>query len=432
MIEIIPLDKLKPDPNNVRRDVGDVADLAASIRSIGLIQPIVATRGDDGTYTVLAGHRRLAAAEQAGLTELEVLVRDGVDDERRVEAQLVENLRREGLRPLEEAVGYSRLVALGVSQRQIAEKVGCSQPHVSKRLSLLELPNEARTALDAGGITVEQALEFAKVKDRPELIKRGLAAVVDDQQYGGSWDARDLHDWIERELADEQLKERVAARVAELAAKGIWVLEKRPGYSERKSRQLGQYDLNVDKRKHAAEPCHAVFVGGNTWSDKLVEETWCTDVGRHDAKGASTLKAKNPTRSSATTSPAERAKAKEERDAAKARRACVVKFLAKPSDTIVDLALANYLADANSMEAKAIGQLLGLPEPPKPKHSWERPDWTAAVLAFAVENREHLLRVVGAFVAVQGEDNIRTRTDFLGYRSRYEQLLTAAGYKAGA
>lgn len=146
----LPLRSLIAAGDNPRRDLGDLSELAISIKSTGLLEPIVATPGEAGRYVIVAGHRRHAAAELAAVDTVPVYVRV-MDDQERVAAMLVENLQRSDLAPLEEAGAFKRLVdEFGMPQRQLAEKVGRSQGHISKRLGLLDLPAAAQKALDSG------------------------------------------------------------------------------------------------------------------------------------------------------------------------------------------------------------------------------------------------------------------------------------------
>lgn len=174
-LERIALDQLHASPDNPRA-VGDVAELAASITEHGVVEPLVVVPRAEGGYTVVAGHRRLAASALAGgIADAPCIVRCDLDDDQAAELRLVENLHRRDLSPLEEAAGYQVLVERGYSQRKLARQVGKSQPHISRRLSLLKLPAKAVDALDAGDITVEQATTLAGLEPGrvTELFKGG-------------------------------------------------------------------------------------------------------------------------------------------------------------------------------------------------------------------------------------------------------------------
>src|SRR5438309_3615645 len=106
MYEVLPLDKLAPDPLNVRRHLGPVDGLAESLRAIGQLENLVVRPEGSGGYLVVCGHRRLAAAQQAELTELGCDVRDNLSDRDVAEMMLTENITRDDLHPLDEATAY--------------------------------------------------------------------------------------------------------------------------------------------------------------------------------------------------------------------------------------------------------------------------------------------------------------------------------------
>ncbi len=157
----IALDDLHPADDNPRSDLGDLTGLADSIRSNGIIEPLIAIeRAVGGGYTIVAGHRRHAAARLAERATAPVIVRT-MTNEQRLEVMLIENLQRAELRPLDETRGFQWLNDLGHSQREIAERVGCSQSHVSKRLLLGNLPDAAAELLISGRLTINMAEQLA-------------------------------------------------------------------------------------------------------------------------------------------------------------------------------------------------------------------------------------------------------------------------------
>lgn len=169
MYEIIPADKLVPAEDNVRRHLGSLKELTASIAAVGVIEPLVVTPRADGSYLVVAGHRRLAAGTTAGLTEFPCVVRE-MDDIERLVTGLVENLARSDLNVMDEAAGLFRLVEYGLSVSALAKRLGRSAKHVSTRLTLLELPKAAQTELAAGRLTVAEATALLALRDHPDAI----------------------------------------------------------------------------------------------------------------------------------------------------------------------------------------------------------------------------------------------------------------------
>lgn len=165
----IPLDELVPFANNPRSDLGDLDGLAASIDAVGIIEPLVVAANGPHGYTVVAGHRRLAAAKQAGLTTVPCIHRGFRSTADMIELTAIENLQRADLSPLDEARAMQALVDLGRTQRDIAERVGCNQSHVSRRLTLLELEQPDLDRLRAGTITVREAEQIARPPAPPAV-----------------------------------------------------------------------------------------------------------------------------------------------------------------------------------------------------------------------------------------------------------------------
>jgi ParB family chromosome partitioning protein len=157
----VPLDLLEPGPFQPRGavDKDGLAELADSIRSRGILQPLLARPHPttQGRFQIVAGERRWRAAAMAGLHEAPALVRDFADADA-LAAALVENLQRQDLNALEEAEGYHRLIdEFGLTQEQLAQAVGKSRAHVSNMLRLLNLPGRLKQALRDGSITAGHA-----------------------------------------------------------------------------------------------------------------------------------------------------------------------------------------------------------------------------------------------------------------------------------
>lgn len=173
----LPITAIRANPEQPRRTFPDaaLADLAASIREQGILQPVLVrpVAGLGGvSHEIVAGERRWRAARLAGLTEIPVLVRD-VDDEQSLALALVENLQREDLNPLEEAAGLHLLLSrFGMSQDELAKKVGKSRPAVANALRLLNLPEAMRADLAAGRLTPGHARALLSLVD--EALREAL------------------------------------------------------------------------------------------------------------------------------------------------------------------------------------------------------------------------------------------------------------------
>lgn len=168
----VALAHLRANPFQPRHamDAQELSGLVDSIRRHGVLQPIV-VRPSVGGYEVVAGERRWRAAEAAGLSSIPAIVRTLTDQEA-LELALVENLQREDLNPIERARAYRRLTQeFGLTQEQIAERVGKSQPSVANALRLLHLPPQIQASLEAGRITEGHARALLAVAAEPLLLR---------------------------------------------------------------------------------------------------------------------------------------------------------------------------------------------------------------------------------------------------------------------
>jgi ParB family chromosome partitioning protein len=155
----LPLEAIRPNPHQPRREFPDegLAELAASIREHGILQPLVVSPDGDGHYLLVAGERRWRAAKLAGLTTVPVVVKD-LTPQQVLELALVENLQRQDLNPLEEAEAFRRLRdEAGLSAEEIGRRIGKSGAYVRNRIRLLALPGEFQQRVSTGGISARQA-----------------------------------------------------------------------------------------------------------------------------------------------------------------------------------------------------------------------------------------------------------------------------------
>ena len=160
----LPIDHIKPCSFQPRRHFDEAAliELADSIREQGLIQPLVVRRRDDH-WELIAGERRWRASQKAGLTDVPVVIREASDEEV-LELALVENLQRENLNPIEEALGYQQLIdRFSLKQEAVASKVGKSRTAVANALRLLKLPDGARQMVKEGTLSVGHAKSTPRI-----------------------------------------------------------------------------------------------------------------------------------------------------------------------------------------------------------------------------------------------------------------------------
>jgi ParB family chromosome partitioning protein len=153
-IREIPLGQIRPNPKQPRHHVDEKAllELEASIRSQGILQPLLVRPTDVG-FELVAGQRRFLAARRAGLEQVPVVVRD-IADQQMLEASLVENLQREDLDPIDEALGYQALMDdIGYTHERVAERVGKDRTTITNALRLLSLPQEVQDMVSRGTLT---------------------------------------------------------------------------------------------------------------------------------------------------------------------------------------------------------------------------------------------------------------------------------------
>ncbi len=179
----IEIDHIRPNPYQPRKDFDDTAldELAASIHQLGIIQPITVRALGSGQFEVISGERRLRAARRAGLKRIPAYVREA-DTEAMLEMALVENVQREELNPIEVALGYQRLLEeCGLTQEQVAEKIGKSRAAVSNTLRLLKLPPRVQASLRDGSLSVGHARALITIEEEAdqneilhEILDEGL------------------------------------------------------------------------------------------------------------------------------------------------------------------------------------------------------------------------------------------------------------------
>ena len=180
MITNIEVTKLLQHPDNPRKNIGDVTELAESIKARGILQNLTVVPAENGMYTVIIGHRRLAAAKQAGLTEVPCAVVD-MDYKTQLSTMLLENMQRSDLTVYEQAQGMQMMFNLGVPVAEIVEKTGFAETTVRKRLKIATLPTEQmKQAVERGG-KLEDYVQIADIKDEKE--RRELLKVIGTREF---------------------------------------------------------------------------------------------------------------------------------------------------------------------------------------------------------------------------------------------------------
>jgi ParB family chromosome partitioning protein len=216
----IPVDGIRPNPDQPRSRFDDESlnELAASINEVGVLQPVVVARGEDGHHYLIAGERRWRAARKAGLSTIPAVVRGSSGESTLVEA-LVENLQRQDLTPLEEAHAYRQLLEnTGMNQEQIAKRVGKSRPAVANTLRLLQLPGPVQGMIDSGALSAGHARALLGLEDAK------YAVYLAEKASKEGWSVRQVEDAVRTR---KEMDEPPATTVTQLRPVEIIELEKR-------------------------------------------------------------------------------------------------------------------------------------------------------------------------------------------------------------
>jgi ParB family transcriptional regulator, chromosome partitioning protein len=221
------IEEIRPNKAQPRRhfDEAHIEELAESIRSKGVLLPLIVRRASEG-YVLVAGERRWRAAQKAGLRELPVMVRE-VTDKEAFEIALIENIQREDLNPVEEAEAYKRLIEEhGLTQEELAARVGKERSTVANALRLLRLPDAIKHAIVAGQLSMGHARALLAIADEGDLRKaaekviseelsvRAVEALVQRLKSRRSpKQKRDAHSGVQVRHLLEKLQRRLGAKV---------------------------------------------------------------------------------------------------------------------------------------------------------------------------------------------------------------------------
>ena len=201
-VRMLPIGQIDPNLDQPRRSFDEEAlkELAASIRAVGVLQPIIVAPNGE-RFTIIAGERRYRASRLAEQTEIPAIVRDW-DSQKRLEAALVENLQRDDLNPIEEAMGVRQLMdETGLTQEKAAERLGKSRPAVANLLRLLTLPDSVKQLLVEGKLSAGHARALVTVDPRRQVQLANLTV-----QQG--WSVRQLERICAQPVQEEGPKPR--------------------------------------------------------------------------------------------------------------------------------------------------------------------------------------------------------------------------------
>lgn len=207
----IRLSDIEPNKNQPRKSFDDksLRELADSINEHGVIQPLIVQSTTSGNYRIIAGERRWRAAKMAGLTEVPAVVRDDITEEQAMQIALIENLQRENLNPIEEALGYKELIdKYDMTQERLAKALGKARSTITNRLGMLTLPNGVQELLRMGKLTeghckaLKNITDTARMTELARMTAEGKLSVRDVEQIAKR----------EKESAEESRKKDVKQR----------------------------------------------------------------------------------------------------------------------------------------------------------------------------------------------------------------------------
>lgn len=178
------IDKIEPNPEQPRKYFDDdkLRRLAESITERGVIQPLLVTRAKKNRYNLIAGERRLRAAKIAGQDEVPVVVMDSDSESKNLELALIENIQRDDLNPIEEALAYSRLISdFDLTQEKVAQKMGRKRSTITNTLRLLKLPEYLQDDVASGIISEGHARVLLRLKDDDQLMQEIRGRIIREE-----------------------------------------------------------------------------------------------------------------------------------------------------------------------------------------------------------------------------------------------------------
>jgi ParB/RepB/Spo0J family partition protein len=224
-IEEVPLDSIRDHPRNLRREIGDVSELAESMKTFGVLEPIVLAPAldEEGGVVLIAGHRRRAAARKAGLATIPAEIRRDLDSEaKQMLAMLVENGRRRDLSPIEEAHGYQQVLDLGeFTAAKIGKAIGVSTGRVKGRVALTCLPEEVQDKIHSAQITLTEAEGLAEFADDATAMK---CLLRDLRSYNFKFT-------LERERRAREKEATIALARRDFEKTGVRLIERPDGFA---------------------------------------------------------------------------------------------------------------------------------------------------------------------------------------------------------
>lgn len=247
-ITYIQVDKIYPHPDNPRKDLGDLEELAESIKAKGILQNLTLVARDNETYFSIIGHRRHAAAKLAGLTEVPCVISE-MDHKEQVATMLLENMQRSDLTVYEQAQGFQMMIDLGETVSGISGKTGFSETTVRRRVKLLELDQDKFKESIERGATLMDYAELEKIKN-PKLKNKVLEHIGTNNF---TWKLRDAIEEEERPLRKAALIEELdtfAKKIKDTKKlsyiTGFWAYKKPSVWKKPKDANKVEYFYTID------------------------------------------------------------------------------------------------------------------------------------------------------------------------------------------
>ncbi|MCS7214463.1 MAG: ParB/RepB/Spo0J family partition protein [Candidatus Calescibacterium sp.] len=212
-IIMINVDRIKPSDFQPRRSFNEksLKELAESIRSKGVIEPIVVRVGKNGYYELVCGERRLRACKMIGLEKIPAIVKN-ISDQEAFEISLIENIQRENLTPIESALAFEKLTELGYSHDDIAKKIGKSRSWVTNVMRILKLPDDVKKLIDERKISLGHAKILCSIEDQ-KFLRELVEKIIKD-----SISVRELEDTVKRKISPDILttKEKITSKLLKI------------------------------------------------------------------------------------------------------------------------------------------------------------------------------------------------------------------------
>lgn len=448
-IQEVALDSIRDHPRNLRREIGDVGELAESMKTFGVLEPIVLAPALDaeGGLVLIGGHRRRAAARQAGLSTIPADIRRDLDSEaKQMLAMLVENGRRRDLSPIEEAHGYQQVLDLGeFTAAKIGKAIGVPTARIKGRVALTTLPEALQEKIHAAQISLTEAEALAEFADDATTMKRLLRDV-------GSYNFKFT---VEQERRARERAAAVAQAKRDLEKAGVRVIERPDGYPWSSQEKPVQSFLDPQADTVEGQPVrftalrhgavcahHAVIVDTHNAEPIHV----CTDPAGagHQPFRQSPLpggeEVRDPEAEAAWEAERQRRDQREEAliVAGRVRRSFAAGLVrpsgAKTAEPLLRLVVRDgllaVLDESDPDELRGLGELLGVSVPP------EIEDWEPMLEAFtqAVQGKRSLPELIGVLFALRlidyearGQQEFQWQADE-GFR-HYVSLLMQLGYE---